>query len=592
MSNFWLHPALILIIGGLLLPLMRGPIRKPFLLIVPILTFLCVLSLDKGIYGIVQFLDWQLIFGRVDRLSLIFAYIMSFMCIIGTLFSLNVEDDGHHIAAWFYVAGSIGTILCGDFIVLFLFWELMAFASVFLVWQRGGPQSIATGYRYVLIHTIGGLFLLAGFTLRYYNTGGDLSFVPLGVDAPNLATYLILIGFMVNAAVPPFHSWLPDAYAEASVAGAVFMCAFTTKTAIYVLARGFAGMDILIPLGAIMALYGVVYGILENDGRRIFAWDTVSQVGYMVVGVGIGSSLAINGACAHAFAHILYNGLLFMGTGSVLYMTGTCKLNELGGLYKKMPKTFIFTMIGGLSIAGFPLFSGFVSKSMIIAGGMESHHIWASFALILASGGTFLLAGIKVPYYIWFGKNNCSPEVWEKAEDPPWNMQAAMVIASVMCVFIGCYTAYLYGMLPFPVDYHPYTAYHLSETLQIIGTAGIAFYVLRPFIKPTATISLDLDWFYRMAGRCFMWVDSRIIQFIDTCVGEIYRVIGLFSLMAVSRFWSWFDWHGIDGVVDGTARSVRSLGGVMRKAQSGNIQYSIFYAASIAAALVLVIVFY
>lgn len=592
MNNFWLHPALILIIGGLLLPLMKGAIRKPYLLIVPLLTFLSVLSMDKGVHGVVQFLDWQLIFGRVDNLSQVFSYIMSLMCIIGTLFALNVDDDGHHIAAWLYVAGSIGTILCGDFIVLFLFWEMMAFASVFLVWQRKGPDSLACGYRYLIIHTIGGLFLLAGFTLRYYNTGGDLSFVPLGVDMPNLATYLILIGFIVNAAVPPFHSWLPDAYAEASVAGAVFMCAFTTKTAIYVLARGFAGMDILIPLGAIMALYGVVYGIIENDGRRIFAWDTVSQVGYMVVGVGIGTNLAINGATAHAFAHILYNGLLFMGTGSVLYMTGTCKLTELGGLYKKMPRTFIFTMIGGLSIAGFPLFSGFVSKSMIIAGGMETHHYWASFALILASGGTFLLAGIKVPYYIWFGKNNCSQQVLNKAADPPWNMQAAMVIASVMCAFIGCYTAYLYNMLPFPVDYHPYTAYHLSETLQIIGTAGIAFFVLRRFIAPKATISLDLDWFYRMAGRGFMWVDSNVIQTIDGWVSEIYRVVGLMTLMTVSKFWSWFDWNGIDGVVDGTARSVRSLGGVVRKAQSGNIQYSIFYAASIAAGIILVVIFY
>lgn len=591
MNNFWMHPSLILILGGLLIPCMSGVARKAFLLIVPTITFVTVLFMDKGVYGVVQFLDWHLTFARVDGLSQIFAYIMSLMCIIGTLFALNVEEDGQLIAAWYYVAGSLGVILCGDYVVLFLFWELMAFASVFLVWYRKGPQSLATGYRYLLIHTIGGLFLLAGFVLRYYNTGGDLSFGPLGVDMPSLATYLILIGFIVNAAVPPFHSWLPDAYAEASVAGAVFMCAFTTKTAIYVLARGFAGMDILIPLGAIMALYGVVYGIIENDSRRIFAWDTVSQVGYMVVGVGIGSSLAINGACAHAFAHILYNGLLFMGTGSVLYMTGTSKLTELGGLYKKMPRTFIFTLIGGLSIAGFPLFSGFVSKSMIIAAGFSSHNLWAAFALTLASAGTFLLAGLKVPYYIWFGKNNCTSERWEKAADPPWNMQAAMAIASVLCAFIGCYTAYLYNMLPFQVEFHPYTAYHLSETLQIIGGAGLIFFLLKRYMEPTATISLDLDWFYRMGGRAFMWVDSKVFQAIDLAVGEIYRYIGIFPLMTISRFWSWFDWNAIDGVVDGTARSVRNIGGVVRRFQSGNIQYSIFFAASMAAAAVLVFVF-
>ncbi|MFZ5758674.1 MAG: Na(+)/H(+) antiporter subunit D [Thermodesulfobacteriota bacterium] len=591
MNNFWMHPSLILILGGLLVPCLRGAARKAYLLIVPTVTFLTVLFMDKGVYGVVQFLDWHLTFARVDALSQVFAYIMSLMCIIGSLFALNVEEDGQIVAAWYYVAGSLGVILCGDYVVLFLFWELMAFASVFLVWYRKGPQSIATGYRYLLIHTIGGLFLLAGFVLRYYTTGGDLSFGPIGVDMPSLATYLILIGFIVNAAVPPFHSWLPDAYAEASVAGAVFMCAFTTKTAVYVLARGFAGMDILIPLGAIMALYGVIYGVIENDSRRIFAWDTVSQVGYMVVGVGIGSELAINGATAHAFAHILYNGLLFMGTGSVLYMTGTGKLTELGGLYKKMPRTFFFTLIGGLSIAGFPLFSGFVSKSMIIAAGFSSHNLWAAFALLLASAGTFLLAGLKVPYYIWFGKNNCTSERWEKAADPPWNMQAAMAIASVLCAFIGCYTAYLYNMLPFPVDYQPYTAYHLSETLQIIGGTGLIFFLLKRYLEPTPTISLDLDWFYRMGGRAFLWVDTRVFQFIDTAVGEIYRVIGLLPLMTISKFWSWFDWHAIDGVVDGTARTVRNIGGAMRRLQAGNIQYSIFFAASMAAAAVLVFVF-
>ncbi len=591
MTNFWLHPALILIVGGLILPFMKGPLRKPFLMAVPMLTFVTVLGLDKGVHGVVQFIDWQLTFGRVDQLSLVFAYIMSLMAIVGTLYSLNNEDNGHHIAAWFYVAGSIGTILCGDFVVLFLFWELMAFASVFLIWQRKGPKSPGVGYRYVIIHTIGGLFLLAGFTLRYYNTGGDLSFVPLGVDTPTLATYLILIGFIVNAAVPPFHSWLPDAYAEASVCGAVFMCAFTTKTAIYVLARGFAGMDILIPLGAIMALYGVVYGVIENDGRRIFAWDTVSQVGYMVVGVGIGTELAVNGATAHAFAHILYNGLLFMGTGSILYMTGTCKLTELGGLYKKMPRTLIFTMIGGLSIAGFPLLSGFVSKSMIIVAGMESHQTTAAFALLLAAGGTFLLAALKVPYYIWFGKNNCSDDVWEKAQDPPMNMQLAMLLGAGMCLLIGCYPQYLYNMLPYPVDYNPYNWLHISETLQIIGGCGIAFFVLRRYIAPAPTISLDVDWFYRMAGKGFMWLDTKIIAVIDGWWSEAYKAVGLLALMTFSKFCSWFDWNAIDGVVDGTARSVKSLGGVVRRAQSGNVQYNIYYAATIAGAAVLVFVF-
>ena len=590
MIDSWLHPSVILIVGALMLPFFKGMPRRLFLVMIPVLAFINVFQFSPhGVHGVVNFLDWQLIFGRVDKLSQVFAYIMTLMCIVGTIYGLHVDDDLQHMVAWIYVAGSLGVIYSGDYLVLFLFWELMAFSSVFLIWFRRRKESLATGFRYLLVHTAGGLILLAGFVLRYKATG-SLAFDLVDVTHPTLPSYLILAGFLLNAAVPPLHSWLPDAYGEATVTGAVFMCAFTTKTAIYALARGFAGMEILIPLGVIMALYGVVYAVLENDCRRLLAWHIISQVGYMVAGVGIGTEMAINGSCAHAFAHILYKGLLFMGCGSVLYMTGKSKFTELGGLYKKMPMAFVYTLIGGLSISAFPLFSGFVSKSMIVAAGFKEHMMWAGFGLTLASAGTFLHTGLKVPYFIWFGKNNCSEETWEKAADPPWNMQLAMGIAAFMCILIGCYTPFLYGMLPYPVDYHPYSSYHLSESMQILLFTALGFFLLLTKLAPEPKISLDLDWFYRMGGRGFFWLTSKPIQFIDTCVGEIYRVIGLGPLMTISKFWSWFDWHGIDGVVDGIARSVRSLGGTVRKAQSGQLQYNIFWAVSIAGALLLMFI--
>jgi len=503
MSDFWLHPALVFILGALCLPLVRGGWRRPFLLAVPLLAFATVLSMEQGTFGLFSFLDWQLTFGRVDKLSLVFAYIMTLMAIIGTLYGLHVEDPYEHMAAWLYVAGSLGVIFAGDFLVLFLFWEVMAFSSVFLVWFRRRPQSLATGYRYLLVHTAGGLALLAGFVL-HYQASGDLSFNQLDVTNPTPAIYLIMVGFILNAAVPPFHAWLPDAYSEATVTGAVFMCAFTTKTAVYALARGFAGMEILIPLGVVMALYGVVYAVLENDARRLLAYCIISQVGYMVAGVGIGTEMAINGACAHAFAHILYKGLLFMGVGSVLFMTGQSKFSELGGLYRKMPRTLFFTLIGGVSISAFPLFSGFVSKSMIVAAGFEEHLYWAAFLLTLASAGTFLYTTLKLPYLIWFGESRCAQETWDKAADPPLHMHLAMGIAAVFCLLVGAYTPYLYQMLPYAVNYQPYTAYHLAETAQILLFTALGFFLFRRYLLPTASISLDLDWFYRMGGRVFL----------------------------------------------------------------------------------------
>jgi multicomponent Na+:H+ antiporter subunit D len=466
----------------------------------------------------------------------------------------------------------------------------MAFSSVFLIWFRGREESLGAGFRYLMVHVAGGVSLLAGIILHYHATG-SLVFGLFNVDHPGLAGWLIAIGFVLNAAVPPLHAWLPDAYGEATFNGSVFLCAFTTKTAVYALIRGFAGLDILVVLGVIMALYGVVYAVLENDSRRLLAYHIISQVGYMVAGVGLGTALAINGACAHAFAHILYKGLLFMGCGSVLHMTGKSKFTDLGGLYQKMPWTFVFTLIGGLSISAFPLFSGFVSKSMIVQAGFEDHKLWVGFLLLLASAGTFLHTGLKVPYFIWFGKNHCSKETWTRAAEPPWNMMTAMAVTSILCIFIGCYTPYLYRMLPYPVDFEPYTAYHVSETLQILLFTGLGFFLLIKKLEPEAKISLDLDWPYRMGGRAFLWLARKPVQAVDNVVGEIYRAGGIVPLMRSASLVNLFDNRVIDGVVDGFAGAIRGLGGRIRGAQRGALQENLTLAFAVAALVVLAFVF-
>lgn len=585
-TSFFLHPALLLIIGALILPFIREPFRKPYLLLVPIFTFVDVvyLGFNQGIYGQVSFLDWQLTFGRIDALSNVFAFIMALMAIIATLYSLQVKDCWQQMAAWFYVAGSIGAIYAGDYLSLFLFWEIMAFASTFLVWcNKDQKDATAAGFRYLLVHTFGGLLLLMGFVLRYQATG-SIAFELLDYDTHSLYTWLIMSGLMLNAAVVPLHSWLPDAYSKATIGGAVFMCAFTTKTAVYTLARACAGFDILIVLGVAMAIYGIVYAINENDVRRLLGWEIISQVGYMVAGVGIGTALAINGAAAHAFAHILYKGLLFMGAGAIIQMTGRSRFTELGGLYKKMPVTMLFMIVGGVSVSAFPFFSGFVSKSMIIAASYEEHLLWAGFLLTMVSAGTFLVAGLRLPYLLFF----CEPksaEVVERAADPPWNMQAAMIFAGLLCFVLGTFYPLLYSMLPYQdALYHPYSGYHLSETLQILAFTALGFMLFKDRILARPTISLDLDWFYRRGGQLVLWLARNPIQWIDNMWGEAYRVVGLFPLMTTARFWAWFDWHGIDGLLDGSARGVRSLGRLLAKVmQRGQIQQTLAYTVTFVA---------
>ena len=590
MSNFWVHPSLILILGALLIPLVPARLKRGYLFIVPCLVFWRILMLSKGTFGEASFLSWTLVFGRVDALSSVFGYIMSLMCILGTLYGLHVKDDGQHVAAWIYVAGSIGCIYAGDFITLFLFWELMAFSSVFLIWFRRRRESLGAGYRYLLVHVFGGLALLAGM-VWHCNTQGSWAFNQLDVHHPTVAIYLIMIGFILNAAVPPLHAWLPDAYGEATFNGSVFMCAFTTKTAVYALCRGLAGMDILVPLGVIMALYGVVYAVLENDSRRLLAYHIISQVGYMVAGVGLGTEMAINGACAHAFAHILYKGLLFMGCGAVLYKTGQSKFTELGGLWKKMPWTFVFTLIGGLSISAFPLFSGFVSKSMIVSASFEKGTTWAGFLLLLASAGTFLHTGLKVPYFIWFGKNKPKQETWDRAAEPPWNMNLAMGVTAFLCIFIGCYYPYLYKMLPHQeaaAEFAKtvYSPYHVFETLQILLFTGLGFFLLLKKLVPEPTISLDMDWFYRKGGRGCLWIARNPVQSMDTFIGECYRYFGLIPLMITAKVSGLFDNYVIDGAVDGFAESFRSIGRRLRLVQRGQMQQNLAFAFAIAAALI------
>jgi multicomponent Na+:H+ antiporter subunit D len=587
MTDVWIHPSLILILGAGLIPLFKGRVRQAWLLFIPLLTFFAVLVLSDGVFGQVRFLDWNLVFGRVDALSRIFCFIMALMCAIGTLFALHVKDNLEQIAGWFYVAGSLGVILAGDFIVLFLFWELMAFSSVFLVWCRRTEKALSAGFRYLLVHGFGGIVLLAGIVFLAGVRGGDFSFQLMDLGGSGIGAWLILFGFLLNAAVPPLHAWLPDAYAEGTVSGTVFLSSFTTKTAVYALIRGFSGTQILIPLGVVMAVYGVVYAILQNDVRRLLSYHIISQVGYMVAGVGIGTPLAVNGACALAFTNILYKSLLFMGIGSVLYRTGKCKLSELGALYHKMPKTMIYTLIGGLAISAFPPFCGFVSKSLVVAGAFEEHFLAVGFFLLLVSTGTFVSTALKIVYFVWFGKNNCSEETWEAAGDPPWNMMIAMTLGATLCIVVGTAPGFLYELLPYHVEYNPHTMYHFMETLQLLGFAALAFFLFKKAVEPVDRICLDIDWVYRKAGCGFLWLVKKPLQAIDTGWGEAYRVVGLSSLMSMSRFWSWFDWNAIDGVVDGIARLVRGIGSKVRLLQSGQIQISLYYAFSLAAVLLI-----
>jgi len=494
MIDLHIPPVAVMIIGAVIVPFLPRILRSIFTVLIPAATLAVILVVPTGSDPItLRLMDYTLVLSRIDPLSRIFGIIFAFICTIGGFYAYHLSDRWQQTAALLYAGSAIGVTFAGDYFTLFICWEMMAVASTILIWRAAGEESARAGFRYLLFHVFGGGLLFSGIILQVQGSG---SFVITSLaGGHSTGSWLILLGVLVNAAVPPLHAWLTDAYPKATITGAVFLSAFTTKTAVYVLARLFPGWPILLVLGVIMTLYGVIYAILANDIRTILAYHIVSQVGFMVAGVGIGTEMAINGATAHAFSHILYTALLFMGAGAVLQATGKRRLTDLGGLYKKLPVVFWLYLIAAFSISGFPLFNGFISKSMTVAAAGEAHHPWAMLLMNLAAVGTFLSVGLKLPYFTWFGKE---PHSDEKVEPLPLTMYFGMGLAAAVCVLHGLFPQLLYRLLPFEVHWNPFTRHHLVEAVQMLTITFIIFWTVRwRWLKPKKAVALDVDWLYR-----------------------------------------------------------------------------------------------
>jgi multicomponent Na+:H+ antiporter subunit D len=584
MTPEWVHPGLLLIAGAWVVPLLRGRIKRAYLVVLPAAVLGHCLLLKAGTYGVVPFLGQQLVFGRVDQLSLVFSYVFALLALIGMIYALHVDDDAQHVAALTYAGGALGVTFAGDFLSLFVFWELMAVSAALLVWLRRQPAAVAAGFRYLLVHVTGGVCLLGGIALHWFQSG-SFAFGDMTAYGGSAAFILVLLAFLINAAVPPLGAWLPDAYPEATATGAVFLTAFTTKSAVYALIRAYAGTEILVWLGAVMAVYGVVYAVLENDARRLLAYHIVSQVGYMVCAVGIGTELALNGATAHAFAHILYKGLLFMGAGAVLHMTGLRKLSDMGGLYKTMPLTLGLYMVGAFAISAVPLFSGFVSKSMVVSAAAETHKTWIFLMLTLASSGTFLHTGLKLPYYMFFARDRGL-----RAAEPPPNMLAAMALAAAACLVIGIVPGVLYAHLPYEAGYHPYTARHVISTMGLLGFTAVGFFLLLRHLDPEPSISLDTDWFYRRGLPLTLGVVEGALARLEGLAGQVYELTMRRMVLGGAALLREIDAQVIDATAVGVGQLTQEMSQSLRTTVSGHAQYyALIMAAGVLGAIALAV---
>ncbi len=535
-----LSPALILIFGGALMPLLPRNGRNIVLFGAPIaaLTQLCLMT--PGNHVLWELFGHQLVTVRVDSLSFIWALIFCIAACINSLYSQHLRQGAEmgrlqDASGLIYAGAGVGAVLAGDLITLFVYWELTAIASVFLIWASRTEKAIQTGIRYLIIQVGSGVLLLAG-ALLLLNTTGSIAFDHIGLETTG--GKLIFLAFGIKCAFPLLHNWLQDSYPQATPTGTVVLSAFTTKLAVYALARGFAGEEILIWIGATMTAFPIFFAVIENDLRRVLAYSLNNQLGFMVVGVGIGTDLAINGAAAHAFCHILYKALLFMSMGAVLHRVGTMKASELGGLYKSMPLTTFFCIIGAMSISAFPMFSGFVSKSMILTAAAEEH-MWVVWCvLLMASAGVMDHSGIKIPFFTFFAHDQ-----GHKVEEAPTNMLWAMGITAFLCVAIGVYPAPLYALLPNPelaMQYNPYTSDHVVAQLQLLFFSALAFVVLfrtglyPPEIRST---NLDTDWVYRrLIPRALTPVLNYSFSLVDRVKESIDQVTSLAGVWLGRQF--------------------------------------------------------
>ncbi|MCZ4298079.1 Na(+)/H(+) antiporter subunit D [Henriciella marina] len=504
-----INPGLVLILAGMLaavIPVQR--VRQGLALLAPVIATALLLAAPRETdLASLSMMGFDMVLYRVDSLSFIFGLAFLIAAFINAVYALHQDSQFEDTMGLTYMGAAVAAAFCGDFISLFVFWELTAITSVFLIFRSGTQAAYKAGMRYLGLHILSGVLLLFGAMQIYFDTG-DMSIRALELGNPGVL--LVFLAFGIKAGFPFLHTWIADAYPKATVVGTVILSAFTTKLAIYALARTFAGEQSLVWIGAIMTIYPVFFAVVENDLRKVLSFSLNNQLGFMVCAIGVGTPLALNGAAAHAFCHIMYKSLLFMSMGAVLYRTGTAKATELGGLFRTMPWTTVFCLIGAASISAFPLFSGFVSKSLTMSAVAGGAFLIPWLMLLFASAGVLEHSGIKIPYFAFFGHDS-----GKRPKEAPFNMLVAMGLAAFICIAVGLPAFFpgfgfnwLYSILPFANDpytvrYEPYTGDHILTQMQLLVLAIFAFALLQrlgAYPPEKRGIIIDTDIIYRKAG--------------------------------------------------------------------------------------------
>lgn len=482
-------PFVLYFAAAALMPLTGGRLKKAVAILLPVIAFVNILLIIPQRSHIFLFSGFEVILFHADRLNLFMAYIFSFITVLISVFTIKIKDNKHYAFMFIYVGSAMGILFSGDFFSFFLFWEIMMVAAVVLISLNREQPALKAAFKYLVMHLTGGGILLAGILLNYHYTG-SMEIKALDSGIPSI---LILVGIGLNAAFLPVHTWLPDAYSKSPVSSALILSMFTTKIAVYALARIFPGTEALVIMGLSMALFGSIYALLRTDVRQILSYLIISSIGYMLTGIGTGGIQGINAAFIYAWNHILYNTLLFMCIGTIIRRKGKQDLDALGGLFKNMPFTASGLIIGALALAGLPLFNGYVSKIFIYNALYDSH---VAYLLLKLASFLITLSAIRLMYAILFGKS--STEVHEA----PKHMILPIMLIALTVVAGGA----LHQIFVAPLPYNPnlplvFTFKGIAETLMLAFAAMLVFWTSKKIVKIKNIRLYDIDHMYELISK-------------------------------------------------------------------------------------------
>ncbi len=490
-------PALLMLAAAAVVPLLPGAARPWVVVAAPAIVLVQLMVwLEPESTRTIGWLVLELTLLAVDDVNEVWATVFALVGVGGGLFGLHLRDRWQQTAILAYGGSALGVLFAGDLLTLIAFWESMAVASTVLILQGGRPRSHGAGQRYFYVHIVGGSLLLAGILWHFGETG---SLAIEHVDS-GAAAWLMFAGVAVNAALVPVHAWLSDAYPEASAAGMVFLGAFTTKTAVYVMLRMFDGWDILLAAGPAMAVYAAVFALMENDIRRLLAYHIISSVGFMVTAVGLGTAAGAASVADQVFTHVLWQAAMVMSAGAVLHATGATKLTDLGGLAAPLRWVLAAYLAGALSISVFPLLAGLEASHLYTEHAAGADLRWAATLLYAASVGTVLAVAVKLPYYAFFAPARDSATATTRV---PWGMYAAMGAAAVLSIAVGVLPGAAPKVFGLHLEHPEYTTTTIVSGLQVLALSAIGAWLFLPKLARRDTVTLDADWVYRKAGRPF-----------------------------------------------------------------------------------------